>query len=1016
MSANGSSADASQSSANRRFLWRPKVRNTTLVLPRTGERVHRVFTLRDSPLDDDGPSDDRTPLLGGSAPTRRAEGRVSKLQKQLYAKSKEAYAFWTSKTGVGILKCSLAYLLGSLATFVPFIANTLGRNDTKHMVATVTVYFHPARSAGSMENALCLAICAFIYAAFVSFSSMAVSAFFGHHYLIPVGHAIVLIVFCGGGLGLIAWTKQRLGNPLVNVACSLASLSIISILTKEGAVQESKFSYEKILQILKMVLIGIVMTTFVSFVIKPISARHDFREDLVKTTDLLADFLSMISRSFLSGSDEELKSPAYEAASQKYTSAFNSLTKNLGESKWEHYLFGTEKEYRANVKVTKCVETISQDLRGLRSAASTQFSLMEKSSRPSTPPRMNGATADTAPFSPGLLTPNSFDPPSMLSSIYEEPEEEENEQTTSLERRGSALSLDAASTSADIFSLFISNLGPPMKSLAYTLKEVLGELPFDSARHVNVNSHFRGSLVDANALYTNARKDGLSQLYRNRSVTKWRSEKAADFEDVAASCGYFSSSLQDLAEHTIHYLDVLEEMKGLEDRSLKKRSWNWLKFWRMFRPASSDGPQDEGIIHRHATPEEGDQPPKERSIRLRMWQAFRFIRREDIRFAIKVGIGAVLFGMFAFIPSTRPIYNHWRAEWGLLSYMLVCSMTVGASNTTGFERTWGTCAGALCGVVAWVIADDNPWALGFIGWLMAVFAYYIILGLGKGPMGRFILLTYNLSVLYSYSLTVRDQEDDDDEGGIDPAIWEIVLHRVVAVTVGTMWGMIVTRLIWPISARKKFQNGLSVLWLRMGLIWKRDPLSILMEGEPGSSYMDIRESIELQRFLSKLDGLRDSAAYEFDLRGPFPKETFGRILKATGRILDAFYAMNVVIVKDLKATPGEAEILKYTRNERMQLSSRISHLFSVLASSMKLEYPLNDALPNIEHTRDRLLAKLFQFRTHMTGQPNAPTDEDYELFYAYSLVTGQLAQDIGDIGRDIEQLYGVLNEDSLKLQ
>jgi hypothetical protein len=31
-------------------------------------------------------------------------------------------------------------------------------------------------------------------------------------------------------------------------------------------------------------------------------------------------------------------------------------------------------------------------------------------------------------------------------------------------------------------------------------------------------------------------------------------------------------------------------------------------------------------------------------------------------------------------------------------------------------------------------------------------------------------------------------------------------------------------------------------------------------------------------------------------------------------------------------------------------------------------------------------------------------------------VTGQLAQDIAAIAADIEQLYGVLNEDSLKLQ
>jgi len=53
-----------------------------------------------------------------------------------------------------------------------------------------------------------------------------------------------------------------------------------------------------------------------------------------------------------------------------------------------------------------------------------------------------------------------------------------------------------------------------------------------------------------------------------------------------------------------------------------------------------------------------------------------------------------------------------------------------------------------------------------------------------------------------------------------------------------------------------------------------------------------------------------------------------------------------------------------------------------MASSMKLEYPLNDVLPNIEHTRDRLLAKVFEFRRSGLGKVVAK-DEDYELLYAY---------------------------------
>jgi len=49
---------------------------------------------------------------------------------------------------------------------------------------------------------------------------------------------------------------------------------------------------------------------------------------------------------------------------------------------------------------------------------------------------------------------------------------------------------------------------------------------------------------------------------------------------------------------------------------------------------------------------------------------------------------------------------------------------------------------------------------------------------------------------------------------------------------------------------------------------------------------------------------------------------------------------------------------------------------------MKLEYPINDSLPNIEHTRDRLLAKVYDFRAYVAGEDFAK-DEDFELLYAY---------------------------------
>lgn len=99
---------------------------------------------------------------------------------------------------------------------------------------------------------------AFLYATFIAISSMAVSVFFETQLgMIELAYAIVLIVFCGGGLGLIGWVKQKYNAPLVSVACSLASLAIITVLTKENAVHVGVFEDDKIVQVMKMYVVQV---------------------------------------------------------------------------------------------------------------------------------------------------------------------------------------------------------------------------------------------------------------------------------------------------------------------------------------------------------------------------------------------------------------------------------------------------------------------------------------------------------------------------------------------------------------------------------------------------------------------------------------------------------------------------------------------------------------------------------------------------------------------------------------
>ena len=77
-----------------------------------------------------------------------------------------------------------------------------------------------------MYEAVVLFWIGFIYAAAVCFASMGVAILFGQILdAITVGHIIILIVFCGGGLGVVGWVRHRWPTILVGVNCSLAALS-----------------------------------------------------------------------------------------------------------------------------------------------------------------------------------------------------------------------------------------------------------------------------------------------------------------------------------------------------------------------------------------------------------------------------------------------------------------------------------------------------------------------------------------------------------------------------------------------------------------------------------------------------------------------------------------------------------------------------------------------------------------------------------------------------------------------
>ncbi|KAI0206859.1 ribosomal protein L19 [Astrocystis sublimbata] len=1079
---------------------RQKLRNGTWIIPGTGERTRRQFTLRRSQsyhyADD---HDHIRPLTDGETLCEKAANAWHNLT----LSASQILAWLRSPKGQGTIKCSVAYLLASMGTFWHPAAKFLGPMDGKHIVATIVTYFHPARTAGSQIEAVAIAILAVCYAILIGICSMATSVLVGDVLeMEKLSYALILVIYLGFGLGFIGWVKQKLNNPLVSVGVSIASIGIITIITKEGSVHNSVFSTDKIVQYFKILLMATIISTVVNLLLWPVSARHGLRKSMRTAASSLSEMLSMIANGFLTGAEEEFTSKSFKEASAKYTSSLTLMNKNARESKYEYYLIGQEQIYRNDKAVLKTIELLAQAVGGLRSAANTQFELLKE--------KANGPLSANIPISPGT---NVFSPSferalsfsfrsngrvDRLSAIDEAPDERsdwEEQPTPSQERESpielrSTLPAFAPRSPSEIFELFIALLGPSMKSLVYTMSEILKQPTFDTPdAPIELHEQFKHSLGEAVSLFNESRRKALEELYKTIENARSMSESIeADFEEVAAACGHFSFSLLSFADEMQKYLDAVEELKYISEQG--KRTWSWLKIWNKIgvlwksRKETGQDMESQGLIKpikrmrqsqlprgipkvmkdRRGTlrwdnaPSDGIWNSIVRKLSPIIWTVLGFLARDDIRFGLKVGIGATLYAMFAFIPATMEVYRHWRGEWGLLSFMIVCSMTVGASNATGLARFTGTVMGASFVVINWLIADGNPVGLALLGWAVSFGAFYIMVDRGNGPFGRFILLSYNVSSLYAYSLSQNVDDDDDDEGGIHPRIREIAFHRVVAVSIGIMWGLIFCRLIWALPARKKFKEGLAVLYLQMGLIWKRGPLAILLRNDATfTSFMKLGEQAAMQRYATQLQTLRSSASNEYELRGPFPFDAYGRIMASTQRVLDAFHAMSLVTQKHGRLSEGEQALLNHTAEERAQMCARICHVFESLASSIMLEYPLTDVIPSVMVIRDKLLGKIFRFRkehsaslrtmtetatttacdddeargsnsngkdtgkTSATGQvPNLGNvtleEPDYALLYAYALVTGQVAKELKIVEKELEGLFGRMDEEAMLLE
>lgn len=1018
-----------------RFIAKPLAKSSSVILAESGQKVQRSNLFFNSEFesfhDDSFNNEDES-----ESTTGRDDPATTRLNPGLWIvrgfnRCVEIYSTETFKT---VLKCSIAYLIASMGVYWTPFDNFLGSTDSKHVVATTAVYFHPSRTKGSMHQLILFVMISLLFTFIVSLSCRTISTLFFNHGEDEISFAIDLVI-SSVALGFIAFMKQKVNKQTFNVACSLASISLVTCIVKEGSLNSSVIPMKRLISTAQVVVAGSCISVLVCYTLWPKSAVNMLRDSLNDSFNIMSLLISITTHRFLNNKKFTQKDAEIFALLQKKV---NDLKGNLEEAKFELRLKGRDAEFQMYTKIVAATMSLLRHLQALKASCEMQWHLLHVPSE--------NAPLGTSSAAASVASENSVS--SFLSDRIRLSQSVENIGSISSSSPVKSVhqnTLDYnAMYSNQLFDLFVYYLGPSTKLFVFTVKEVLSAVPFESKfvgdEHQSVfvkSSNYQASLTKAIHLFEEKQSQSFDKLYAQDIFKPTNLIYKTDQEEVTAMCGNFTSLMTLYGKQLIHFLQLTEHFELVT--KTQPRSWSCLKFWdRLDSNADPSIPEQDAAHTRfevdfvdalkelksQINPRISKSAPINESttllpkdgvnklLRERIWESLYFFRRADVQFGFRVGVGAFCVSLFAFLPQTKHIFVTWRLEWTLVIYCIMMNKSLGGTTMTVKWRFMGTFLGAMIAWSTWQISDGNLYVLATTGFLLSLPCFYIIIYWKRNnAYGRFILLTYNLTALYSYSMVQKDSEDKW-EGGDTPIVGEIASHRFISVSLGILWALFVSSFFIPITARARLKSGLTVLWLRMGVIWNSDPLhykQAFPEDKP--KLVGLKDHKGTLGLLSECQTLLKQAPLEFRLRGSFPKATYEKLLESTSTILNAFQNMKLIFEVDPYLSPNEEYVLKFIESEREELEHRVFLIFYMIASALALGFPLPAKPASTEHAMDRLLIKLNDIKVKSITEDVHLNNEDYVLLYTYILVTSTITGELDRIIENIKHLLGNFDEE-----
>ncbi|GAA5865956.1 hypothetical protein JCM8547_002896 [Rhodosporidiobolus lusitaniae] len=990
-----------------------------------------------------------------------------------------------------VAKCVLAYYLGSLFTFLPILSDLVGapwdaegpvRNA--HVIATVAVYFMPARTLGGMVEADAYLLVAAVFATFLVCGSMGLAVLFERLNLLQLGHALILLFFLGGGYGLMAYTKVVMNKPSISTACSLVSLICSGIITKEGALHVGAFRTRAVEQVLLIAAIGAGISNAICFLLWPMSATDKLQADLNKTFSSYGTLVDTLTKTFLLETDFSVPSSLLQSSINTHQSTFTTLKTSLSQAKWEIFdsrIAGRPLTQAYDAAVASMTR-LAQGLTGMRAGVEMQGEILRAREEGRLPmPGKEGEWEEAGEL--GEKERKERDRLWDEMVVLERFREHVGASMT-------ALAQTSTTTLSLLGTSFVRNRPTSITApVAADDPESARPLPAEELLRV------RQELESALGLFKREHSRAVKILYRSLpSQTLYGAEafhlptspplpssfsgpqpppsptSSSAPNDNLFRIYTFSFTLEEWAQELLHLTSIFIVLRETEEE-VQRRSEERKRRWGVFsgvvkvvggvlgltgRREGKVGQLGRQFARAMKTPKKKHRSPfpeivdgalssHQQSLpssssyltrlKLAFWHLGYHLRQPHVRFAIKTGAGVAFLSSAAFIPKLRPIWLEWRGEWSLISYFVVSAPSMGDSNFLALGRVLGTALGAAVAVACYSAFPENQYVLPLLGALFSAPCFWVAITRPQyAPSSRFVLLTFNLTCLYSFNLREVDLE-----------VGSIAYHRFVAVVVGVLWGLLFSTYIWPFEARRELRRGLSEFFLNASFLYERlvrvysvPPPSLSRTStisrrskRPSNGFVNaevdertsllpkearieldaqredfVAMELELQLLLIRVSGLLAASRHEPRLKGAFPVAEYRRVLTACQSLLDSLTAIARMTNREQFLMTVRRDFVTPVNKERREMVGNVILYFSILSSAVSLKTPLPAYLPPAADARERLVARLHELEVVKRRRVRGGSES--LLYLAYTTIVRDVIAQLEEVGGTFQRLFGII--------